>query len=359
MYYRMLGNTGLQVSVLSYGFWATFGAKDDLNDQQGIDVAKACLRVARDAGVNLFDNAEAYGNPNGEAERIMGVALKQLQEEDPVKWRRSELVITTKIFWGADGVNERGLSRKHIIEGIDAAIRRLQLDYVDLVFCHRPDPLTPTETVVRAMTDAVRSGKATAWGTSEWSAQQITEAVWIARSYGLEPPQFEQPQYHMFHRERFEREYFPLYQQPYNIGTTIWSPLASGLLTGKYNDSIPEGSRVASAGYSWLQNTLKKWHEEGKIEKVRRLTAFAQEKYQCSVGQLALAWCIKNKNVSTVLLGATKPEQLIENLGSIEVALKITPADLEEINEILGNTPEAYKGYNPNDVNGFRSLETI
>lgn len=300
MYYRMLGNTGLQVSVLSYGFWATFGAKDDLTDQQGIDVAKSCLRVARDAGINLFDNAEAYGNPNGEAERIMGVALKQLQEEDPAKWRRSDLVITTKIFWGGDGVNERGLSRKHIIEGIDAAIRRLQVDYVDLVFCHRPDPLTPTETVVRAMTDAVRSGKATAWGTSEWSAQQITEAVWIARSYGLEPPQFEQPQYHMFHRERFEREYFPLYQQPYNIGTTIWSPLASGLLTGKYNDSIPEGSRAATASYSWLQKTLQKWHEDGKIEKVRRLTTYAHDKYQCSVGQLALAWCVKNKNVSTV-----------------------------------------------------------
>jgi len=359
MYYRMLGNTGLQVSVLSYGFWATFGAKDDLSDQQGIDMAKDCLRVARNSGINLFDNAEAYGNPNGEAERIMGVAIKQLQEEDAVKWRRSDLIITTKIFWGSDGVNEKGLSRKHIREGLDASLRRLQLDYVDLVFCHRPDPLTPTEQVVRGMTDAIRSGKATAWGTSEWSAQQITEAVWIARTFGLEPPQMEQPQYHMFHRERFEREYFPLYSQPYNIGTTIWSPLASGLLTGKYNDSIPEGSRMASSNYSWLQKTLTKWHEDGKIEKVRRLTTLAQEKYQCSMGQMALAWCIKNPHVSTVLLGATKTEQLEENLGAISVAERMTSEDLKEINDILGNNPESYRGYNPLDKDGFRSIDTI
>jgi aryl-alcohol dehydrogenase-like predicted oxidoreductase len=244
------------------------------------------------------------------------------------------------------------------------------------------------------MTETVRSGKATAWGTSEWSAQQITEAVWIARTYGLEPPQFEQPQYHMFHRERFEKEYFPIFQQPYNLGaiplclslslslslclsvslsvclslslshtpplgTTIWSPLASGLLTGKYNDSIPDGSRLASSGYSWLQSTLKKWHEEGKIEKVRRLTTYAQEKFQCSVGQLALAWCLKNRNVTTVLLGATKTEQLEENFGAIAVAERLTAADMTEINEILGNNPEAYRGYNPQDNDGFRSIDTI
>ncbi|CAE7480832.1 KCNAB2, partial [Symbiodinium microadriaticum] len=300
-------------------------------------MAKSCLRVARDGGVNLFDNAEVYGNPHGEAERIMGEAISQLREEDPQKWRRSDIIITTKIFWGGVGVNEKGLSRKHVMEGLNASLKRLKVDYVDLVFCHRPDPFTPTETVVRAMTDAVRSGKATAWGTSEWSAQQITEAVWIARVHGLEPPQFEQPQYHMFHRERFEEEYHPLFRQPYNIGTTIWSPLASGLLTGKYNDSIPEGSRLSVQGYSWLQDRLKQWHSEGKIDKVKKLSDFAQTKYGCTVGQLALAWCVKNRNVSTVLLGATKPDQLRENLGAIAVAKKITDDDMKEIDQILGN----------------------
>ena len=184
MYYRMLGSTGLQVSILSYGFWATFGAKSDLKQKAGLERAKDCLRVARSAGINLFDNAEVYGVPNGAAETIMGAAMAELKEEDPVAWRRGELIIATKIFWGGDGVNEKGLSRKHVLEGLDASLERLQVSYVDLVFCHRPDPYTPTETVVRAMTDAIRRGKATAWGTSEWSAQQITEAVWIARTMG-------------------------------------------------------------------------------------------------------------------------------------------------------------------------------
>ena len=214
MYYRMLGATGLQVSVLSYGFWATFGAKPGLQNDDGILHAKACLKTARALGINLFDNAETYGQPMGEAERIMGEALHALQLEDPKLWRRSELLITTKIFWGGPGVNERGLSRKHIHEGLDSSLERLKLSYVDLVFCHRPDPHTPTETVVRAMTDVIRSGRATAWGTSEWSAQQITEAFWLARTLGLEPPQFEQPQYNLFARERVETEYHPLTRLP-------------------------------------------------------------------------------------------------------------------------------------------------
>lgn len=356
MYYRMLGNTGLQVSVLSYGFWATFGTKNDLQNDDGLEKAISCLKTARDGGINTFDNAEVYGK--GEAERIMGEALKRLRIEDPEKWRRSDIIITTKLFWGfSGGVNEIGLSKKHIMEGADAALQRLQLDYVDLIFCHRPDPLTPTETIVRAMTDLIRSGKATAWGTSEWSAQQITEAVWIAKLYGLEPPQFEQPQYHMFHRARVENEYHPLYSAPYNIGTTIWSPLASGLLTGKYNDDVPEGSRASAPQFSWLQKNIQSWKEEGKIDKVKKLEEFAKQKYGCSVGQLAIAWCIKNKHVSTVLLGATKPEQLKENIGAIEVAEKITEEDLKSIDDILGNKPEAYGGYGGSTQ--WRSISTI
>ena len=216
MYYRMMGSTGLQVSVLSYGFWATYGVKESLSGEAGVERAKELLRIAREAGVNCFDHAEAYGTPTGEAERIFGIALSELVEEDPILWRRSDLVITTKIFWGGSGVNERGLSRKHIMEGMDSSLERLGLDYVDMVFCHRPDPHTPTATVVRAMTDIVRSGASTSWGTSEWSAQQITEAFWIARTEGLEPPSYEQPQYNMLHRFRFESEYFPLFRPPYS-----------------------------------------------------------------------------------------------------------------------------------------------
>ena len=180
MYYRMLGGTGLQVSVLSFGFWATYGVKEGLTNEEGIFKAKECMSIAREKGINLFDNAETYGSPAGAAEEIMGEAMSQLQKEDPETWRRSEIIVSTKIFWGGTGVNERGLSRKHINEGLDASLQRLQVDYVDLLFCHRPDPFTPTETIVRAMTDVVRSGRATAWGTSEWSAQQITEAYWMA-----------------------------------------------------------------------------------------------------------------------------------------------------------------------------------
>ena len=195
MYYRMLGGTGLQVSVLSFGFWATYGVKEGLTNEEGIIKAKECMQIAREKGINLFDNAETYGNPSGAAEEIMGEAMSYLQKENQENWRRSEIIVSTKIFWGGTGVNESGLSRKHINEGLDASLRRLQVDYVDLLFCHRPDPFTPTDTIVRGMTDIVRSGRATAWGTSEWSAQQITEAYWIAVMQGLEPPQFEQPHY--------------------------------------------------------------------------------------------------------------------------------------------------------------------
>ena len=356
MPHRMLGRTGLQVSVLSYGFWATFGAKDGLHDEEGIERAMACLRVAREGGVNLFDNAEVYGSPRGEAERIMGEAIARLRVDDPTLWRRSDILITTKIFWGGDGVNEKGLSRKHIMEGLDASLDRLQCDYVDLVFCHRPDPHTPTETVVRAMSDAVRGGLASAWGTSEWSAQQITEAVWIARTMGLEPPQFEQPQYNMFHRDRVEQEYHPLFRAPYQLGTTIWSPLMSGILTGKYNEAIPEGSRLTQPGYEWLQQMLQQHRDAGVIDKVRALTTFAEDELGCSMAELALAWCVKNPNVTTVLLGATKTSQLEENLRAVGVARRMTDDHMARIDEILGNKPAAWGGYGGG---GMRALDTI
>ena len=356
MYYRMLGGTGLQVSVLSFGFWATYGAKAGLMYDEGVAMAKQCLRLARQHGVNLFDNAETYGNPFGAAERVMGEAINQLRQEDAGLWKRSEILLTTKIFWGGTGVNERGLSRKHIREGLDASLERLQADYVDLVFCHRPDPFTPTQTVVQAMTDMVRSGRATAWGTSEWSAQQFTEAVWIARTMGLEGPQFEQPQYSMLERRRVEVEYFPLFREPYNLGTTIWSPLASGVLTGKYNDGIPADSRLAQAGYEFLAGRLAQQKTEGVIEKVRSLMAYAKSELDCTVTQLALAWCVKNQNVSTVLLGATKPEQLEENLGALAVVERLSDTDMANIDTILDNKPTPYMGYGGQ---GMRKLNTI
>jgi voltage-dependent potassium channel beta subunit len=297
-----------------------------------------------------------YGDPRGSAETIMGRAIQELRREKPADWKRADIIITTKIFWGGDGVNEKGLSRKHIMEGLDDSLKRLQVDFVDLVFCHRPDPHTPTETVVRAMTDAIRSGRATAWGTSEWSAQQITEAVWIAQTHGLEPPQFEQPQYSLVHRERFEKEYHPLYRHPYNMGTTIWSPLASGILTGKYNDTIPAGSRMTEKTYGWLKAMLDKMHVDGTIDKIRELTAFAKSRFGCSVGQLALAWCVKNQNVSTVLLGATKPEQLKENLGAITVAEQLTDEDMAKMDEIMKTKPAAYGGYGGEGMRALLAL---
>ena len=356
MRYRMMGNTGIQVSVLSYGFWATYGVKEDMKGGEGVERAKDMLRVARQGGINCFDHAEAYGIPNGEAERIFGLALSDLQEEDPGLWRRSELVITTKVFWGGSGVNESGLSRKHVLEGLSSSLDRLGLDYVDMVFCHRPDPFTPTETVVQAMTSAVRSGMATCWGTSEWSAQQITEAFWIARSMGLEPPQFEQPQYNMLHRERFENEYFPIFNAPYNIGTTIWSPLSSGLLTGKYNDGVPDGSRATVEMYGWMREKLEQAREDGHMDRVRKLADYAEAEFGCTVAQLALAWCLKNQNVSTILLGATKEDQLKENLGCISVALSIEDRHMEAIEEILGNKPDDWMG--PGGT-GTRTLHTL
>jgi len=273
----------------------------------------------------------------------MGEALRQLTQEEPHKWRRSELILTTKLMWGGTGANEQGLSRKHVCEGMEGALKRLQVEYVDLVFCHRPDPLTPTETVVRAMTDLVRNGKAMAWGTSDWSAQQITEAFWIARHMKMEPPAFEQPQYNMYTRDKIESEYTPLFLPPYNLGTTIWSPLAEGLLTGKYNKGTPADSRLASdhKGFS----SLEEWRATGKMEAVTRLTEYANDKLGCSMTQLAIAWCIKNKNVSTALLGCSKLEQLEHNLGAIAVARKLTDDHMAMLDKMLGSAPAPYVGF--------------
>lgn len=324
MEYRHLGSSGLLVSALSLGAWVTYG------EQVGEDVAYACMKAAYDAGVNFFDNAEGYGA--GKAEIVMGNVIKK------AGWKRSDLVISTKIFWGGAGPNDRGLSRKHIIEGANAALKRLQMDYVDLIFCHRPDPQTPIEETVRAMSSLIDQGKAFYWGTSEWSAVQIMEAYGIARREHLYPPQMEQPEYHMFHRVRVEREYARLYKE-IGLGTTIWSPLASGLLTGKYNQGIPSSTRVTLPGYEWLREEFEKESTKKNIEKVKQLMPVADD-LGCTMAQLALAWCLKNPNVSAVITGASKPQQVVENMKALDVVAKLTEPVMARIEAILGNKPE-------------------
>ena len=324
MEYRFLGSSGLQVSALSLGSWITFG------EQVGEDLAFECMQLAYDSGVNFFDNAEVYAN--GEAETIMGNIIKK------AGWKRSDLVISTKIFWGGSGPNEKGLSRKHIIEGIDASLARLQMEYVDLVFCHRPDPYTPVEETVRGMNYIINHGKAFYWGTSEWSAQQIMEAYAIARREHLIPPQMEQPEYNMFNRERVEKEYARLYTE-IGLGTTIFSPLASGVLTGKYNKGIPEGTRATLKGYEWLRKYLESDTTRQNIEKVKQITPIA-DGLGCSIAQLALAWCLKNLNVSSVITGASRPEHVSENIQSLDIVEKLTDEVMEQIETILDNRPE-------------------
>jgi voltage-dependent potassium channel beta subunit len=324
MEYRYLGRSGLQVSALSLGAWVTYGG------QVGEQIAYDCMTAAYEAGVNFFDNAEVYAD--GNAEIVMGNVLKK------TGWKRSDLVISTKIFWGGSGPNDSGLSRKHVIEGTEASLARLQLDYVDLIFCHRPDLYTPVEETVRAMTYLIDQGKAFYWGTSEWSATQIMEAYSIARRQHLIPPLMEQPQYHMFHRERVEVEYSRLYRE-IGLGTTIWSPLASGMLTGKYNDGIPEGTRVTLKGYEWLRKRFESEEAQQDIEKVKRMMPIAEE-LQCSMAQLALAWCLKNPEVSTVITGASKAEQVVENLKALEIVNKLNQDVMARIEQILDNKPE-------------------
>lgn len=323
MKYRHLGKAGIKLSALSLGAWVTYGG------QVGEDIAEKCMRVAYDAGVNFFDNAEAYAG--GNAEIVMGNVIKKLA------WRREDLVISTKIFWGGKGPNDRGLSHKHIIEGVNNALRRLQMDYVDLVFCHRPDPETPIEETVRAMDVVIKQGKAFYWGTSEWSAGEILRADGIARQYGLTPPSMEQPQYNMFHRNIFEIEYDSIFKQ-LGYGTTIWSPLASGVLSGKYANGIPADSRAALPGFDWLQ---ERQITAERIEKVKQLSVIAAD-LGCTMSQLALAWCLKNPNVSTVITGASRPEQVVENMKAMDVEDKLTPGVMEKIELVLDNKPERY-----------------
>jgi voltage-dependent potassium channel beta subunit len=329
MEYRYLGRSGLQVSALSLGGWVTWG------EQVGEDIAYDCMVAAYEAGVNFFDTAEVYAE--GRSEIAMGKAIKR------AGWKRSDLVLSTKIFWGGKGVNDQGLSRKHIIEGLDASLARLQLDYVDLVFCHRPDFHTPIEETVRAMTHVINQGQAFYWGTSEWSAQELMEAYTIARQEHLIPPLMEQPQYNMFERERFEKEYARLYNLM-GLGTTIWSPLASGLLTGKYNDGMPAGTRASLPGYEWLRREFEKPETQVKIEKVRQLTPIATE-LGCTMAQVALAWCLKNPNVSTVITGASRASQVTENMQALDVLPKLTDEVMARIEAVLQNKPESAEDF--------------
>ena len=330
MEYRRLGSSGLQVSVLSYGAWVSF------SNQLGVDSAKEIMTTCYDAGMNFFDNAEVYAK--GEAETIMGEVLKQ------TGWRRDSYIVSSKVFGGAvDNPSpiQRGLSRKHIIDACHQAMERLNVDYLDLYFCHRPDPEVPIEETVRTMSDLIAQGKVLYWGTSEWSAQEIMQAYSVARQYNLVPPTMEQPQYNMLTRERFEIEYGRLYDE-IGLGTTIWSPLASGILTGKYNNGVPDDSRMALESYSWLRDRLMSDEGQAAIAKVRELSTIA-EGLGASMAQLALAWAIKNPNVSTAITGATKLHQIKDNLGAIDIARQLTDDVMEKIEGVLDNKPEPYE----------------
>ncbi len=312
MQYRRLGRAGLKVSELSYGAWLTFGGQMDLEG------ARSCMRQAFEAGVNFFDNAEVYAK--GEAERVMGQIVKD--------YKRSDLVLSTKLFWGGVGPNDEGLSWKHLMEGIDASLKRLELEYVDLLFCHRPDPHTPIDETVRAMDLIVRSGRAFYWGTSEWPAEAIEEAHRLARELGCIPPVMEQPEYNLLCRDRVEVEYTPLYEK-HGMGTTTFSPLASGILSGKYQNGIPADSRLEREG--WLRDRLT----EENLGRVRALEGVARE-LGCSLAQLSIAWCLANPRVSTVILGASGPGQLAENLGALEARERLGAETLAAVEDALG-----------------------
>jgi voltage-dependent potassium channel beta subunit len=319
MNYRHLGRAGIRVSELSLGSWVTFG------NQADVDRAVEIMAAAYEYGVNFFDNAEVYAG--GRAEEIMGEALKRLG------WRRGSYLVSTKFYWGLyDNINERNtLNRKRLIEGINGSLKRLGLEYVDIIFCHRPDPTTPIEETVWAMHNIIEWGKALYWGTSEWSAAEIVAAIEIAERHHLHKPITEQPQYNLFERQRVEKEYARLFKD-YGYGATTWSPLASGLLSGKYLQGIPEGSRASLPGYEWLRDSIL--HPQ-RLEKVRALQPIATE-LGCTLSQLAIAWCLKNPNISTVITGASRVEQVHENMRALEVVEKLTPDVMQRIEAIFG-----------------------
>jgi len=312
MKYRNLGNSGLKVSELSFGSWVTF--VNQLNEQK----AMKCMSIAYERGVNFFDNAEVYAS--GQSEVLMGNILKKL------KWDRDTYIVSSKAFWGGDLPTQKGLSKKHLNDACHAALKRLQVDYLDLFFCHRPDPETPIVETVYAMNDLLQQGKIMYWGTSEWSAKEIKEAFYCSEKYNLRGPTMEQPQYNILHREKFENEYKEIFKK-YKIGTTIWSPLASGILTGKYNNGIPNNTRFKVKGYEWLADSINQV-DFNKIEKIIDLS----KKINIKPSQLAIQWCLKNKNVSTVIIGASKLSQLKENLKSIDYSEIITDEIVAEIN---------------------------
>ena len=324
MEYRRLGRSGLQVSVLSFGSWVSFSKQ--INDK----VADELMGIAYDNGINFFDNAEVYAL--GESEKMMGRVLKKK------KWDRTSFIVSSKAFWGwrgkANKPNQTGCSRKHLIEACDEALQRLQVDYLDLYFCHRPDKKTPIEETVWAMNHLIQQGKILYWGTSEWSGVEIMEAHRVAEHYRLIGPTMEQPQYNLFERDKMEKEYLEIFKNV-GLGTTIWSPLAAGLLTGKYNDGIPKGSRFALEGFDWLK---EKWVMEEKIKKVKKLSDLATRS-GVSTASLSIAWTIKNPNVSTAILGATKKAQLIDNLKALDVLEKLTPDIMEKIEMIMKTKP--------------------
>lgn len=321
MEYRRLGSAGVQVSALSLGSWLTFGS------QIGDDVAEDLMRISYEAGVNFFDNAEVYAH--GRSELVMGKILSKFN------WDRSTYLVSSKVFWGGDKPNQTGLSRKRVIEACNAALKRLQVEYLDLYFCHRPDKNTPIEETVFAMNTLIQQGKILYWGTSEWSAQQIMEAYSVARQYNLIPPTMEQPQYNMFHRNRMELEYARLFQG-IGLGTTIWSPLASGVLSGKYSVGVEDGSRMSRKGLEWLKETVL---TDENIAKTAKLLPIAQD-LGATLPQLAIAWCLKNPAVSTVILGASKTVQLQENLDALKFLPKLDSGIIASIEAILQNVPE-------------------